>query len=629
MTVRGVSSITQAIDDEVPHPTRRAEDPQPTRPWFSLRSLRAKLQLFSLLLVVVPGVLIAYLTVARARGALEQAVGRQLSEVAHDAIDELTTTLADERKNVRTWAHQDVMRDIVIGDLDKRVTRFLRSLVDNGAPYLDLLCVDRDGRVLAATDPGAIGHRVADAPWARAALGGMEFVAGPTPRSADGRPAVEIAAPIHDPGGSGAVIGALLGHYDWGAAMGAADRIRRTLLPHGLTVDVLVADRAGTVLGSAWRDDRDAPTRARLAAAGSEIIRRMPPAAPRGRLVDESTASLVGYERSTDPQLGWLALVSEPVDEAFRPVREMRRRVVVGLGLVLVGALGVATFFAARMSRPLRDLTRATQEIARAGEPRRPVVARSHDEIGELATAFNAMAAELKRAQDDLLVAAKFAFVGEVAAGVAHEVRTPLGILRSSAQMLERSLPPGEPRAAELAGMMIEEVDRLDRVVDGLLELARPHEPAVEATPLDAVLARALDFVQGQAREKGITLRSELAPHVARARCDPEQIYQVALNLIVNALQILPAGGTITVRTGAARGGRVAFEVRDDGPGIPPEVQECLFTPFFSQRPGGTGLGLALVQRVVQAHQGTVTVESDVGRGATFRVELPAAGGNR
>ena len=99
----------------------------------------------------------------------------------------------------------------------------------------------------------------------------------------------------------------------------------------------------------------------------------------------------------------------------------------------------------------------------------------------------------------------------------------------------------------------------------------------------------------------------------------------MALNLIVNALQMVPDGGHITVRTLPHHDGHVAFEVIDDGPGIPPEAQEHVFTPFFTLRPGGTGLGLALVQRMVQAHQGSVSVDSTVGRGTTFRVELPAA----
>jgi len=249
----------------------------------------------------------------------------------------------------------------------------------------------------------------------------------------------------------------------------------------------------------------------------------------------------------------------------------------------------------------------------------------SRDEIGTLATAFNAMGAALHRAQEDLLAAAKFAFVGEIAAGIAHEVRTPLGILRSSAQMLGRKLPGGGDET-ELVTMIVEEVDRIDRVVAGLLEVARPREPHLQPTRLAPLLERALDFIAGQARERRITLARSLDAAAPRARCDAEQIYQVALNLIVNAVQVLPRGGQVTVRTVSGGNGRVGFEVQDDGPGIPPELRERIFAPFFSAREGGTGLGLALVQRTVQAHQGSVAVDSTAGHGATFRVMLPVAG---
>jgi signal transduction histidine kinase len=139
------------------------------------------------------------------------------------------------------------------------------------------------------------------------------------------------------------------------------------------------------------------------------------------------------------------------------------------------------------------------------------------------------------------------------------------------------------------------------------------------------VLARALDFLDQQAREKQIVVRRDLNDNLPAARCDPGQIYQVALNLLLNALQILPAGGHVTVRTVRGSDGRVGFEVVDDGPGIPFDLRERIFTPFFSRREGGTGLGLALVRRMVQAHRGTVTVDSAVGRGTTFRVEVPTA----
>jgi two-component system, NtrC family, sensor histidine kinase HydH len=402
------------------------------------------------------------------------------------------------------------------------------------------------------------------------------------------------------------------------------DRVRQTLLPHGLTIDILLFDQAGRPVGAAWRDADAEAHRTRIAAAAA-VIRVLPAGGLPGWVSTPAVGSLLGYDRSDPTDDRWIAVVMEPLGEAFGPMREMDRRLVVALLAVLLGALAVATYLAGRMSQPLRALTRATREIAIAGVPASVVDVASRDEIGELGRAFNAMAAALQRAQDDLLAAAKFAFVGEVAAGVAHEVRTPLGILRSSAQMLERSVPKDRPEVVELASMMVGEVDRLDRVVDGLLELARPHDPQVEPTALETILTRAVEFVDAQARDKRIAIACEFAARPSVARCDPDQIYHVALNLIVNALQILPAGGHIVLRTLPRHDGRVGFAVRDDGPGIPPDAQPRIFTPFFSLRPGGTGLGLALVQRVVHEHQGTVGVESAVGRGTTFRVELPAA----
>jgi len=132
--------------------------------------------------------------------------------------------------------------------------------------------------------------------------------------------------------------------------------------------------------------------------------------------------------------------------------------------------------------------------------------------------------------------------------------------------------------------------------------------------------------LQGQAASQRIEVRGHF-PAPCLALCDPEQTYQVALNLLVNALHVVPAGGHIDVRTFGPAHGRVGFDVADDGPGIAPELQAEIFTPFFTRREGGTGLGLAFVERVALAHHGRVSVESTPGAGATFTFELPAAEG--
>jgi signal transduction histidine kinase len=602
---------------------QRWRDWQGKIPRLSLHSLGAKLLLFSLLLVVVPGAVFALIVVVSARTALEGAVGRQLAEVARNTAAEMADLLNRERRNVDAWAHQDVMRGIRFGDADKRIAHLLMSIKQSNTGYLDLVCTDAGGRVVATTNAAVLDAMQGEAPWSRTVRSGKEFLAGPVAIGAGGRSVLEIAAPVYDSENPQAVIGGLLGLYDWNRGTVLAQRIRQSSEALKLTVDVLILDGHGLVIAGT-RSGKAALLGQNLRAAGWLAAQPHRPKARPSYLREPHAGALVGLARLKGPRPEWTALVMQPLREVLAPVYQMQRHLLLLLAGVLLFGLGVATLLAERMSRPLRELTRATQEIAKVGATRRAVPVRSRDEIGQLARAFNTMASDLKRAQDDLVTAAKFAFVGQVAAGVAHEVRTPLGILRSSAQILGRSLPPERADSAELVEMIVGEVDRLDRVVAGLLELARPREPLIEPTPLGPVVTRALDFVDAQAREKGITIRRVLSADPRPARCDPVQMYQVALNLIVNALQILPAGGEITVRTLPPHNGRVSFEVSDNGPGIAPELRERIFAPFFTMREGGTGLGLALVQRIVQAHQGTVSVDSELGRGTTFRVELPA-----
>jgi signal transduction histidine kinase len=318
------------------------------------------------------------------------------------------------------------------------------------------------------------------------------------------------------------------------------------------------------------------------------------------------------------------------MEEALAPVRAVRMRwIAVSAALLAIG-LAVAALLARSAVRPLEEVTRATSRIAARPEEELPLLpVHSQNEVGQLTESFNKMTIALKRSQEEALTAAKFAFAGELAAMVAHEVRTPLSVMRSSAQMLANRAPARDLDNSELVEMIVAEVDRVERVVTGLIQLARPLEQRLEPTALRDVLARATEFAAAYAEKQGIRLSCDMDGHDPPALCDPEQIYQVVLNLVVNALQALPPGGSIRLRTLPESAGTVGFEVADDGPGIPEAIRDRIFRPFVSGREGGTGLGLAFVERVVKAHRGSLALHSAAGRGTTFEVRLPRAEGMR
>ncbi len=308
------------------------------------------------------------------------------------------------------------------------------------------------------------------------------------------------------------------------------------------------------------------------------------------------------------------------------PIRRIGTTWIAALGLILLVGLAIAALLARQFMRPLEEVTRATSEIAAQPDQPMPLLpVRSENEVGQLARSFNRMTTELKRSQAEALTAEKFAFAGELAAMVAHEVRTPLTVMRSSAQMLASEKAPASIDRDELASTIVSEVDRVNRVVDGLIQLARPVEGRPAPTSLVDSIERAVEFTKSHAEKTGIALECDLDQTQPPALCDPDQIYQVVLNLLVNAIQALQDGGRIRIATLEEKGGTVGFAVEDDGPGLPAELRDRVFNPFVTSREEGTGLGLAFVERAVKAHRGTVEVRSQEGVGTTFAVRIPVA----
>jgi signal transduction histidine kinase len=212
--------------------------------------------------------------------------------------------------------------------------------------------------------------------------------------------------------------------------------------------------------------------------------------------------------------------------------------------------------------------------------------------------------------------------LGELSAGMAHEIRNPLGSIKGAVEILRDDYSPDEAKY-EFIEILLKETDRLNRIVQEFLGFARPKQPEFQQADLNEALDSVLTLTAQEARKAGITVKRELDPAIGRRSLDAGLLKQAFLNLVLNAIQAMPRGGTLTVES---RLNGDAFEVRvsDTGPGIPEENRKKLFSPFFTTKKNGTGLGLAITYRIIENHRGTIDVLSESGKGATFVIRIPA-----
>jgi len=229
---------------------------------------------------------------------------------------------------------------------------------------------------------------------------------------------------------------------------------------------------------------------------------------------------------------------------------------------------------------------------------------------------------ELQHLRREVERSQRLAAVGSLAAGVAHEIRNPLSSLKGFATYFRQRY--GEvPDDVRVADIMIQEVDRLNRVITELLEFSRPMELKRKATDLAGLVRHTLGTIEGQVREKGITIKADLPTGLPVASIDPDRMTQVFLNLFLNALAAMDKGGVLSVGVTRHDEDNLRVSVTDTGMGIRKEDIGRVFDPYYTTKPSGTGLGLAIAHRIVEAHGGEIRLESEPGKGTTLTIFLP------
>ena len=227
---------------------------------------------------------------------------------------------------------------------------------------------------------------------------------------------------------------------------------------------------------------------------------------------------------------------------------------------------------------------------------------------------------QLQEAAEAVRRSDRLAALGQLSAGLAHELRNPLGTIKSSAEMLHRSLPAGNEIAGELSGFISTEVDRANSLITRFLQFARPLQLRADTADLAQTLDRAIAMVQREV--PNIAIYKNYAPEIAPFPFDAELLERVFYNLVLNAAQATSPGGAVTVKTRTAPGA-VEIAIIDRGSGIQPEHMDTIFNPFFTTKPEGVGLGLAIVAKIIDEHDGKITVQSEPGKGSVFHIFLP------
>ena len=320
--------------------------------------------------------------------------------------------------------------------------------------------------------------------------------------------------------------------------------------------------------------------------------------------------------------------VASTMDELSARSRARERRAILALIAlaVLTLSVGVAvSIHTRRLLAPLARVTERARAVARGDLTAREVVA-TDDEIGQLAAAFERMVAGVARAQSRAVANERLAAIGKMAAHVTHEIRNPLSSIGLNIELLEEELArasvPAEARALLVA--ITREVERLEHLSEEYLRVARLPSPRMEADDVATAVREIVAFARPEIERAGCAVKLQIADPLPPALFDESQLRQALLNLLRNAREAMPDGGTIDVGI-AAEGMSVVIDVEDRGGGISEDIRARVFDPFFSTKGEGTGLGLAITRQIVEAHGGSVTCEPRHGGGTRFRLALPIA----
>ena len=560
---------------------------------FFLKNLSVKQLLLStfMLAVLIPSITIATLAFVEARNVLKFEIEHDLNTRAIAAMDEIDRMVFERLQNVASWSQLEVMQDARIGDIDKRLSTFLSDLKHNySGVYSGLYVIDQHKKIISSSELDAINQtlKLTDR-WEHISLNTTNL---------DLHVIRDEKLPI-----STMISNEFGSNQTYYLVVYFNQQQLEQVLNHATTgrSAVILRDSQHKIIANTallQKDDYDQTMKARVLSEGFRSFK----------------------------SLNWQLEIIKYRDDALAPIKQMGLIMLALSIMTLLISFLIAIPVAKYITKPISKLTIFAKNFVSSGIQSKPPEG-GPVEIKEMTEAFTRMIANLEKSQENLTRAAKLAVVGEMAAAMSHEVRTPLGIIRSSAQVLMRE-PQLTKEGKEVCGFVISETERLNKLVSTLIDAAKPRALDLKPNDIIGLTKHALALLKVEAEKKNIQLHFEAhAMPELILNIDVAQMTQVVLNLLMNAIQILPEGGQVWVTISRMQT-HAQISVADDGPGISEDKRNHVFDPFFSQRAGGIGLGLAIVRQIVYAHFGEIFVQESPQHGAEFIIRLPYLNNN-
>ncbi len=605
-----------------------------------LNNLRFRTALVFLFVSLAPLVIISVFAVRTAHQVIASMANNQLENLAAEKQNLLERWITERNADLHVVAGA-----AAVESLDpKRIAPYLSLVQSQYNVYKRFVVAANDGRTVYDSAAGAASEWRREV-WFQHASAGKTYMSDVRLEEGGQDSVFMLSVPILDPQGrpKGGICATV-------STRAIVARVLRVSL--GQTGECYLVDKKGTFLA---HKQPHRILKENIARSGSfaKIFGRQS-AGP--VYLDYRGIAVLGASRPV-ADTEWYVVVEQDRDEAFASYYELARTIAIVIVATLVGAIGISWLMASYVTAPVRTLSEAAHALARGDfanahldttRPRR-------DEIGALHTAFAHMADQLRerqamlekrvglteeelrktdaRLKSTLEAAARsehLAALGRLAAGVAHEIRTPLTSLKLFLQSVEEDIQIS-PEHCEDYRIGMQQISRIETTINHFLDFARPQEPILTEVDFHRLVEAALVVVRPRANQQEVGIDVTIAPRLPKVEGDVHQLSEVLVNLMVNALEEMPNGGRLrltvdeeTVVTNVSRQCGVRVDIADDGPGISDEALQRLFEPFYTTKASGSGLGLAIAHGTVTRHGGSLTVATELGMGTTFSIHLPA-----